>query len=528
VLASGPMRPSSSAAVAMGCAAVLLSLGFHASIPAVPAAVQPPAAADLEKQAQTVCAGCHAFIPPDILPRYAWRDAFVRMMFIRENRPPPSGPPEKVFPTVSLPADMEQVLAFYLNRAPEKLPAPERWPDPAASPVRFTRRGLAVPDMPGTSAVSNVRLVDLDGDGRLELLGADMRQGIIFSDSPASPSGITVLARVPHPAHVTATDVDKDGIKDLLVADLGEFFPADHEKGAVIWLRGRAGGKFTPLSLGGWPRVADVESADFNRDGRNDLAVAAFGWRKVGQVAILENLTTNAAQPEFKRRTIDPRTGAIHVIPVDFNRDGHMDLVALLAQQHETVVAYINRGRADFSFDQKVIYSAPHANWGSSGIELVDLDKDGDPDVLLTHGDSFDDGIVKPYHGIQWLENRGTFPFVDHPLVQMPGVHRALAGDLDKDGDLDIVACAVLAGGSDLDENVLPALVWLEQTAPGRFARHTIAMGFPRHATLDVGDVDGDGDMDVVTGSFSVGEAAAAWVDLWVNQGTRPSTGRGR
>lgn len=518
-------RPNSRAAVTMAGAAVLLSLGFQAAIPAVPAALQPPAALDLEKQARAVCAGCHAFVSPDILPRHAWRDEFVRMMFLRENR---QAPPEAVFPTLKLPADMEQVLPFYLSRAPEKLPAPERWPDAAASPVRFIRGGLAVPDIPVTSVVSNVRLVDLDGDGRLELLGADMRQGIIFRDSAAAPSGVTVLARVPHPAHVTATDVDKDGITDLLVADLGEFFPADHEKGAVVWLRGRAGGKFVPHSMGGWPRVADVESADFNRDGRNDLAVAAFGWRRVGHVAILENLTTDAAQPEFKRHTIDPRTGAIHVIPVDFNRDGHMDLVALLAQQHETVVAYINRGRGDFSFDQKVIYSAPHANWGSSGIELVDLDKDGDPDVLLTHGDSFDDGIVKPYHGIQWLENRGAFPFVDRPLAQLPGVHRALAADLDNDRDLDIVAGAVLAAGSDLDERVLPALVWLEQTAPGRFARHTIDMGFPRIATLDVGDVDGDGDMDVVTGSFSFGTPTAAWADLWINQGARPSPGGGR
>ena len=121
------------------------------------------------------------------------------------------------------------------------------------------------------------------------------------------------------------------------------------------------------------------------------------------------------------------------------------------------------------------------------------------------------------------LENRGAFPFVDRPLAQMPGVHRARAADLDNDRDLDIVACAVLASGLDLDENALPALVWLEQTAPGRFARHTIAMGFPRHVTLDVGDADGD----VVTGSFSVGEAAAAWVDLRVNQGARSSTGGG-
>jgi hypothetical protein len=508
-------------------AAFMVTLDRHAW-PSLTAQSQPPPTAQTEEQqARVVCGVCHAFPPPDILPRGAWRDEFVRMKFIREGRLPPVGPPSKVYAAVPLPADMERVLPFYLSRAPEHLAAPETWPDPSESPVRFSKHSLAVPGMPGTPAVSNVRLVDMDGDKRLDLLGTDMRQGVVFSGHPSTPgSALTIVASIPHPAHVTMTDVDRDGIQDLLVADLGEFFPADHDKGAVIWLRGLGNGKFGSFWLDGWPRVADVESADFNGDGKNDLAVAAFGWRKTGQIAIEENQTTKPSQPSFANHTIDPRPGGIHIIPVDLNHDGKMDFVTLLAQEHETVLAYLNKGTGDFTFEQKVIYVAPHPNWGSSGIELVDLDKDGDLDVLLTHGDTFDDGIVKPYHGVQWLENTGTYPFVEHTLAQLPGVHRAEAADIDGDGDLDIVACALLAGGSDVDEKVLPALVWLEQTKPGTFVRHTIEMGFPRHATLDVGDIDGDGDIDIVVGYFSIDKPSDAWVDVWVNQMKKAVTAR--
>jgi hypothetical protein len=97
---------------------------------------------------------------------------------------------------------------------------------------------------------------------------------------------------------------------------------------------------------------------------------------------------------------------------------------------------------------------------------------------------------------------------------------RAAAGG----GDLDIVAAALLAAGSDRDQSQMPALGWLEQKARGVFERRTLAMGSPRHATLDVGDLEGDGDLDVVVGNMTTDSRVSAWVEVWENGCTERSS----
>src|SRR5262249_60292151 len=119
---------------------------------------------------------------------------------------------------------------------------------------------------------------------------------------------------------------------------------------------------------------------------------------------------------------------------IDLDGDGRLYFVALISQEHEAVVAFLNDGGGEFH--RETIFSANEPAFGSSGIQLVDLDGDGDVDVLYTNGDTFDSFYPKPYHSIRWLENCGTFPFVDHLLTAMPGVHRALARALDGGGEL--------------------------------------------------------------------------------------------
>jgi hypothetical protein len=514
-------------AVALATAALVLVSGADSRVnrSAVRAsAAEPQAPADSvasEEDVRAQCGVCHAVPPPDVLPRSAWRESVARMMLIRDGLPEPVGPAGTAARMVPLSPELQRVARYYLQNAPERLPPPTPWPDADGS--GFTVHGYTPPaGAPPLPAIAHVRFLDLDGDGRLDVLATDTRQGLVLTARWGRTRELTPAGHLKNPSHAELFDFDGNGTKDLLIADLGSFQPANHTDGAVVWMRGLAGGKFAPLSLPGWPRVADVQPGDFNADGKADLAVAAFGWRTVGRLSVLENTTRDYARPSFAEHVIDPRSGSIHAIPVDINDDGRLDIVGLIAQQYETVVAYISTG-SGFAFEPQTIYTAPHPNWGSSGIQLIDMDEDKDLDVLLTHGDTLDDHILKPYHGILWLENTGTYPFVAHRIADLPGVLRAQAGDLDGDGDLDVVACAFISGTVEKpDAPGAPSLVWLERTAPGTFVKHTLERRPPRHATLDLGDEDGDGDLDILVGSFLVESQDVPWVEVWENKRKAP------
>jgi len=250
-------------------------------------------------------------------------------------------------------------------------------------------------------------------------------------------------------------------------------------------------------------RVADARAADFDKDGDLDVVVAEFGWRKLGSIIYLENVSQRPGDLQFKQKMLDPRHGGIHVPIVDLNGDGNLDFIALISQEFETVAAFLGKGNGEFEVEE--IYAGPHPHWGSSGIEPLDIDGDGDLDVLMTNGDTLDDMKLREYHGISWLENTGKFPFVRHEIDVYYGVHRAEMGDLDGDGDMDIVACSFLPDLPDarLKELSLSGMVWYEQVSKLKFEPRVFVEGlrcdFP---TLDLGDIDGDGRLDIMVANL--------------------------
>jgi hypothetical protein len=470
-----------------------------------------PAEASSE-QVHHFCGACHAYPPADTFPKSAWRKEVRQGYdFFHESGLQLDFPP------------LESVVLYYEKRAPEQLPAIEPTQSLRKPPAEFERQGYRYPKQAQSPGVSHVNLVHLYDQRKLDILVCDVRRNQVLALQPYTvPPQWHFLGKVPVPAHAEVVDLDGDGIPDLIVACLGTFQTSDTRVGSVVWLRGSADGTYTPVTLlEGVGRVADVQVADFNGDGKLDLVVAEFGKHHTGGVLYLENRTTDWSHPNFVPHVLDDRPGAIHVPVCDLNKDGRPDFVALISQEHETVVAFLNEGGGNFR--KEVIYTAPHPAFGSSGIQLVDLDGNGDLDILLANGDTFDPPyLLKPYHGIGWLENQGRFPFVYHPIAAMYGVERAVAADLRGDGHLDIVAVSCLPGEffPNRAEQRLDSVLLLEQTQPWKFVKHSLETGTCDHFTCAAGAWNGDGKVHLVTGNFfqANSQPQADAVTLWTNR----------
>ena len=162
----------------------------------------------------------------------------------------------------------------------------------------------------------------------------------------------------------------------------------------------------------------------------------------------------------------------------DMNGDGHPDLV--IAVNGGTNQIRLNDGFGNFIWTGSLISFGP-GNGNTTGIDLGDVDNDGDLDVLAS------DAMQTRWIYIN--DGSGSLTGNALPGSASGNTNRVRLADLDGDGDLDaVVAASPAAVGIAVYMN----------NGSGTFG-NPAAFGTRAGTSLDVGDIDGDGDLDIAT-----------------------------
>ena len=472
---------------------------------------EPPA--DLDERVRVECSRCHAFAPPDVLPREVWRKQIEHMAFLSEYVP--AGGPQAGL-------DVDAIVAWYEARAPERLPFERAQTRDEPGPLRFQRRGVLLGEGggPGVATVTPVGPELVPGLAP-RVAAPNMANGSVHLFSLAK--GPLRIGEAGHPARVASGDLDGDGRTDLLVSDLGDPMPTDEPVGRVLVARNLGDGRFElrPI-LEGVGRVADAQPIDLDGDGDLDVVVGSFGMLRRGGIFVLRNQTPPGGPLAFAMETVSPRAGVVSVVPLADTGSGP-GFAAAFAQHYELVSIF---ARGPTGFAERVVWRAPHPNWGTSNLTAADLDGDGDEDFLVANGDTLDDGVAfKPWHGVSWLENAGPGEMPLHRIGGLYGAQAAVAADLDGDGDQDVVACGFLPqvelpvgqGAARID-----SVVWFEHRGE-EWIPWSIEINHPRHTGCAVVDLDGDGRLDVVAAINRAWDVTAVEegpaLEIWLNEG---------
>jgi hypothetical protein len=388
-------------------------------------------------------------------------------------------------------------------------------------PVASIVSGLSSRTYQRDARITNVQIVDLDGDGKPEVLACDAaaNQVVVYRNRGKNqwqPEVIGTDLRAP--AHATVVDMDQDGDLDVVVSVLGDLLPSDSMIGSVVLLESRDGKYHPHRLLDDVRRVADVQPGDFDSDGDIDLVVAVFGYAR-GEVLLLEN----QGQFQFLDHTLLDRPGVVHVPVGDYDQDGDLDVATIVTQDEEEVWGLDNDGQGRFT--PRRLQFTHNYDVGGGGLVATDLDRDGDLDLLLSQGDNLEYGHEwpQPYHGCVWLENQGQWKFKSHRIARLGGTYAAAVADLDQDGDQDVVLVSM---SNDWRHPEHPSIVWLENDGKQGFSRQWTLDTKPVEITcVACGDLNGDGRMDVVAGGFRIPTSAAEPVipiTAWINRSGTP------
>jgi hypothetical protein len=315
---------------------------------------------------------------------------------------------------------------------------------------------------------------------------------------PAAPSGAFVTSTAPLCRTVAAGDLDGDGDQDLMTALPLISFPGT---GEVRWYENAGDGvTFTehvvdPDFYGG----NAVTSADLDGDGDQDMVAAAFygNPQEDGRYVWYENVNGDGLT-WTKRLIAGMLWGTQMVDAVDLDQDGDLDVLGSstltsIGNLNDDVYWFENVNGDGLTWTQRAIdASFPDAIES----DAADIDGDGDPDVAC---------VSYGTHEMAWWENDGDggLTWTKHTISSFTTVDNAISlVDLDDDGDPDVVA----AGQNS------PVIGWFENVdgKGGSWTGHTIGT-LPDGTDVEVADLDGDGLLDVLAANTDASFSQVYW-----------------
>jgi hypothetical protein len=443
-----------------------------------------------EVAARAACSACHLFPSPKLLEQRIWtNEIFPKMRLymgmdkVDTNRGPDAAllQARGFFPAAPMVPEetWNRIVKWYVANAPGPTNTPSR---NDLIPVGMSDFKVVAPRIRRTPPLTTL-VQYIPEEGAVFTSDANV-QSLDLLDGQARP-----IASMPVGNIVTAIKRVPEG---FLLGAIGHFFPTEERRGQVLLLKRGPEGFERKELFNELPRVAHVETGDFNKDGKIDLAVSMFGFM-TGGFSWFENL----GEDKYKEHVLFNKPGAVKSVAHDFNKDGHLDLAVLFGQETDGLLLFMNDGKGNFT--QKEAFRRP-PSYGHAYFELADFNGDGEMDFLVANGDNGDyESPPKPYHGVRIYLKKGE-QYEEAYFYPQHGAFKAVARDFDGDGDLDIASISFFP---DYAKSPRESFVYLENKGGLKFEPSTFRECIAgRWVTMDAADVDDDGDIDIVLGSM--------------------------
>ncbi|MDC0065657.1 VCBS repeat-containing protein [Verrucomicrobia bacterium] len=462
---------------------------------------EPVDLARAEALARQYCITCHLFPEPDLLDKKTWTSQVMPRMAIRMGLSPESvnQHPEAdalwksgrfLREPLITKADYFAIVEYYKAKAPEEAVAQK-----PVAPIGLDFRQFTARPSRFRRSVGAVNMVRID-EARRRIYHSDgINKFLDVLDSAGNWVESLQVGNVP------VGFAENGG--DFFLTMIGTFTPSDIPRGELALLRHEnAAFVLKKTVLPKIPRPTHTNFADLNGDGRTDLIVSMYG-NNIGRLSWFEKKENG----DYAENILLPRSGTLSTAVHDFNGDGHPDIAALVAQEVEAMYLFLNDGKGVFT--QHMVFQG-HPLYGHSSFELTDFNGDGRPDFVVTNGDNGEyPSPPKSYHGIRVYLNRGGMKYEKSLFLPLNGAFRALARDYDADGDTDIAAVSYFP---NYNKSPRESFVYFENK-DGKYTANTFRTCISgRWLTMDAGDVDGDGDIDLALGNYTYGPDKAIFV----------------